>query len=287
MPLEVRPDRSELSAKQSNVFTRREVIAFFVSMALSGCRQIEMQKVSRPIQKIIKDTKNTKKPEEIREIPKNAVSIGGKQVEIEDIKKMDAPLTDRQRIMEYPMTDEARKLLEKMRADEGFIKAEDYSIGGSPIMLRKTAAELYKLAQKYAAMEGYGLAIFSAYRDFKKQGMLYRKAGIKSRGAIVAKIKDSQHVRGGAIDVLLYKKEDGKTVTLTPDKAHPDRGTEEDIDRLHKYLQLAGFANYTVEPWHNEIGSEEWAEIMIKEGLFTKKEAEGRLYKPVKKLTKK
>jgi D-alanyl-D-alanine dipeptidase len=206
------------------------------------------------------------------------VSINGKKINISDVKKLNVPTKNLQRIMEYPISDEARAILEKMKADESFLKAEDYrSSDGYQILLRKTAEHLYRLAQKYAAMEGYGLAIFSAYRAPEAQKSLYDGSDKDERGDKVALAKDSQHVRGGAMDVLMYKKEKGRIVTLTPDKKNPGRGIPEDIDRLHKYLQLAGFANYTPEPWHNEIGSEEWVEIMKKAGL---PDAGSKLYKP-------
>jgi D-alanyl-D-alanine dipeptidase len=269
---------------KSDSYNRREILAFLLSLAVSGCKK---RRIETPL-KVIHTPKRTKPVEPAKEVKevKNPVTINGVQIGIEDIKKLDEPLKNEKRIIEYPTTDEAVEIIKQMSASEGFAKVEDYKIGGESLMLRETAAKLYKLAQKYAAMEGYGLAIFSAYRDFKKQRQLYRRAGKRDKGGMVAKIKDSQHVRGGAMDVLLYQKKDGKVRHITPTKAKPDRGTQEDIERFHKYLQLAGFANYTVEPWHNEAGSEEWVEIMIQKGIFTKEEYKSRLYTPVKRLPK-
>jgi D-alanyl-D-alanine dipeptidase len=209
------------------------------------------------------------------------LSVNGKKIQIADITKSSMPIRNEQRIMEYPITDEARRLLEKMRADEYFLQAEDYkSSDGYQLIMRKTATDLYKLAQQYAAMEGYGLAVFSAWRPPEGQRSLYAGAGKGEKGVKVASAEDSQHPRGGAMDVLLYKEEDGRIVYLTPDKKNPRRGKRQDIDRLHKYLQLAGFANYTEEPWHNEIGSEEWVEIMAKSGL---RQAKNKLYQSIEK----
>ncbi len=190
------------------------------------------------------------------------VYINGQKIDIRDVKPFVKPIKQDSRVLNFPISDEGIDLIVNLNKNESLEFAEkdneEYKTSsGKRPRLRFTAVRSYELIKKYAAMEGYGVAIFSGYRTKEEGDALYKKASKADRGKMISKGIHSGHITGGTMDLVLYKIENGEVKLLTPDFEHQDRGTVEDILRLKMFASLAGLANLSNEPWHYEIGTKQ------------------------------
>ncbi len=139
----------------------------------------------------------------------------------------------------------------------------------------ETPAQLFAYAEAIAASMGYRIGVTSGYRTVDQQKHLHEHAFVDQQkhlhehaennegNMMVASAGRSRHNFGAAMDVALYAPDkNGKLRQLTrlpDDKGKFKKGY---ADILEQIMNRAGFVRYSVESWHYEAGSKEWAEIM-------------------------
>lgn len=183
------------------------------------------------------------------------------------------------RVMKYAPTKAALKIIQEFKTDEPLVETANYKAYNKRIEVKKTVDKALKLANEYARRDGFQISIFSGYRDPQHQGRIKIKDKAKGRDTDkwVAKPGRSWHQSGAAVDKFLHRI--GSEERLTPigssniDQYHKkikDKNGDlvDPMDTLEKYMNMAGFVRYGAEPWHFELGSHGWADIMQQKGYI-------------------
>lgn len=256
-------------------FFRGAVLGTLINTGLPGC-MLESEKLNHG------DRVNDEYIE-ILDIPEQKITevkIDGKTVKIQEMPRRKSILTERHRVMPYPMSDEAKENIKKLSKNEKLTIFHDgVSDEGHPFQIRETASKAYKLAEAYTEGLGYCLEPISSSRTKKHQDKLYANAPASHKGTLVANGDLSNHRTGSSVDVTLCKIVDGKKQILTPVRGqNPKHFKKRDLQRLEMLMNLAGFVRYKKEEWHFEVGSQDAYHIMVKAGVLPKGQEERYTY---------
>ncbi len=124
------------------------------------------------------------------------------------------------------------------------------------------AAQAFLRAQKRARAEGFGFAIFDAYRPWRVTKQLWDATPVGPKRNYVANPKTgSRHNRGCAVDMTLYSLATGQQVEMPSgfddfsEKAHRDYMATSataiaNRERLDRYMTAEGFRGMSNEWWH-------------------------------------
>ncbi len=164
------------------------------------------------------------------------------------------------RTLKYPMSDEARKIIESSynRGEGRVVFKDDYSNPPKSFELSETTYKCYELARKFAKAQGFDIMVKSGYRSVAEQTVIYNNAKPENRGKMVAAPGKSNHQKGKAVDCCLVDSS-GKQIKTAQAK-----------DFLEKCMNQAGFVRYSVEWWHFEVGSRPWEEIISRDSMLAK-----------------
>ncbi len=167
------------------------------------------------------------------------------------------------RVLKYLPTDEAKELFKKMNPNEDLVTVRRLE-NGRKFELKESVAKGLALANRIANSEGYEIKASSAYRSPQTQAGI--KSGHRKSNKWVAGVGKSWHQSGGAVDLYLTKI--GSNKKLTPTRSRDIKKNDLHANLLEKFMNSAGFVRYNAEPWHFEIGSEGWYEIMKEKGYI-------------------
>lgn len=276
LPSAIVPDAQKIPGKWAQFF-RGAVLGALIN---SGGCTTEADDSNAPVL-MVNDQDTNEQVEIIK--PLTEVKIDEKIVKVKEMPRRKKTLRERERVMVYPLSDEAKENIKTMKNDEKLtIFHEGMTDEGYPFQVRETVADAYKLAEAYAAGLGYCLEPISSYRTKAHQAKLYKNAPASHKGGLVAKGELSNHRNGSSVDVILCKIVDGKKVMLTPVRGQNLSDFKgKDIRRLEMLMNLAGFVRYKKEEWHFEIGSQDFYEIMKKDKVFLDSEKKIQVYQNI------
>lgn len=186
-------------------------------------------------------------------------------VQISAVKNETPPLIDKKNVLKVddrvmvhpPDLAVVAPIVARMRRTEPLIRVDGRQY------THETPAQLFAYAEAIAASMGYRIGVTSGYRTVDQQKHLHDHAENNEGNLMVASAGRSRHNFGAAMDVALYAPDkNGKLRQLT--RLPDDKGKFKKVyaDILEQIMNRAGFVRYSVESWHYEAGSKEWAEIM-------------------------
>lgn len=144
--------------------------------------------------------------------------------------------------------------------------------------LVQPAAEALARAHKAAAVEGYGLTIFDAYRPWRITKALWDATPPgPQRNYVANPKKGSKHNRGCAVDLSLHRLDSGALVEMPSgydefsQRAHRDfmAASPEAIAnraRLERWMEAEGFRGISNEWWHFDFNG--WENFPILDIAF-------------------
>jgi D-alanyl-D-alanine dipeptidase len=138
--------------------------------------------------------------------------------------------------------------------------------------LQRPAAEAVVRVHRALRSRGYGLLIFDAYRPWRVTKRFWDVTPPAKRDFVANPAKGSKHNRGCAVDLSLYRLEDGREVAMPSayddfsEKASPDYpgGTPEQRarrDLLRAAMEAEGFSVEPNEWWH--FNCRDWKQYPI------------------------
>ncbi len=146
--------------------------------------------------------------------------------------------------------------------------------------MANVAANAFLRAHKRAQAEGFGFAIFDAYRPWRVTKQLWDATPVGPKKNYVANPKKgSRHNRGCAVDMTMYSLATGQLVEMPTEfddfseKAGRDfrDATPEAIanrERLERYMTAEGFIGMSNEWWHFDY--REWEKYPVLDIPFEK-----------------
>jgi D-alanyl-D-alanine dipeptidase len=152
-----------------------------------------------------------------------------------------------------------------LRLDMRYATAENFL--GSPVypsaraLLQRPAAEALVRAHRALGPRGYGLLIHDAYRPWWVTKVFWDATPLDQRDFVARPDRGSRHNRGAAVDLTLYRLEDGRAVEMPgvydemSERSHRDYPGGTSVERWHRDLLRAameaeGFVAFEVEWWH-------------------------------------
>lgn len=138
--------------------------------------------------------------------------------------------------------------------------------------LQRPAAEALLSAHRALRAQGYGLLIHDAYRPWWVTKVFWEATPPEKREFVADPEKGSRHNRGCAVDLTLYRLEDGRAVEMPSlydemsERSYPAYagGTDEqrrNRERLRSAMEACGFTVFASEWWHFDF--RDWKEYPI------------------------
>ncbi len=192
-------------------------------------------------------------------------------VQVAAVRNETPPLIDKKNVLRVddrvmvhpPDVAVVAPIVARMRRSEPLIRVDGRQY------THETPAQLFAYAEAIAASMGYRIGVTSGYRTVDQQRDLHDHFEDNQGNRMVASPGGSRHNFGAAMDVALYAPDkNGKLRQLT--RLPDDRGKFNKVyaDILEQIMNRAGFVRYSVESWHYEAGSKEWAEMMQSRGVL-------------------
>ena len=143
--------------------------------------------------------------------------------------------------------------------------------------MQRPAAEALVRVHKKLIADGYGLAIFDAYRPWYVTKMFWDATPAKQHIFVADPSKGLRHNRGCAVDLTLYDRKTGRIVDMVSgydemtERAYPDYpgGTSLQCwhrDKLRHAMEAEGFRVYEAEWWHFDY--KDWGKYAIQNLTF-------------------
>jgi serine beta-lactamase-like protein LACTB len=188
----------------------------------------------RPVEELRREALKAKPPEEKGEFRKP---------ELVDLAKLD----------------ETIKLDIRYATDNNFLGTPLYT--SARAYMQKPAAEALMRVHNKLLAQGFGLAIFDAYRPWHVTRMFWDATPEKQHLFVADPSKGSRHNRGCAVDLTLYDRKTGKLVEMVSgydemtERSYPDYPGGTSLQRWHRELlrramEAEGFRVYEAEWWH-------------------------------------
>jgi D-alanyl-D-alanine dipeptidase len=138
--------------------------------------------------------------------------------------------------------------------------------------LQRPAAEALVRAHRALRERGYGLLVHDAYRPWWVTKLFWEATPVDRRDFVADPAKGSRHNRGCAVDLTLFRLDDGRAVEMPSlydemtERAYPAYagGTPEQRarrDLLRAAMEREGFTVFESEWWH--FDHEDWREYPI------------------------
>jgi D-alanyl-D-alanine dipeptidase len=138
--------------------------------------------------------------------------------------------------------------------------------------LQRPAAEALLRAHHALRQKGYGLLVHDAYRPWWVTKVFWDATPVEKRDFVADPAKGSRHNRGCAVDLTLYRLEDGRAVEMPSlydemtGRAYPGYagGTADERahrDLLRSAMEREGFTVFEFEWWHFDY--RDWREYPI------------------------
>ncbi len=184
------------------------------------------------------------------------------------------------------------KLDRSIRLDIRYATADNFA--GRPVyeearaFLQRPAARALARASRALRKQGYGLAVFDAYRPWHVTKLFWDITPEGQKQFVADPARGSRHNRGCAVDLTLYDLKTGRQVSMPSayddftEQAHSDyAGGTDEQRRLRGILRAAmeaeGFAVYAPEWWHFDY--KDWREYPILNISFSEIGQRGKRYR--------
>jgi zinc D-Ala-D-Ala dipeptidase len=174
------------------------------------------------------------------------------------------------------------KLDPRIRLDLRYATANNFTgrvlYSQARAFMARAAADALLRAQKRALADGYGFAIFDAYRPWRVTKQLWDATPKGPKKNYVANPKrGSRHNRGCAVDMTLYDLKTGQLVEMPSgfddfsEKAHRDYSDDTpeagaNARRLESYMTAEGFFGMSNEWWHFDFTG--WEKFPVQDVPF-------------------
>jgi D-alanyl-D-alanine dipeptidase len=185
------------------------------------------------------------------------------------------PPTEAGRFREVDLVDVAA-LSPDIRLDIRYATSENFL--GTPVyrspraLLQRPAAEALLRAHRTLLARGYGLLIHDAYRPWWVTRLFWDATPTDKREFVARPDRGSRHNRGAAVDLTLYRLENGRAVRMPgvydemSERSHPDYPGGTSAERFHRDLlrsamEAEGFTVFGVEWWHFDF--RDWREYPL------------------------
>jgi D-alanyl-D-alanine dipeptidase len=143
--------------------------------------------------------------------------------------------------------------------------------------LQRPAAEALLRAHRELMRQGYGLAVFDAYRPWYVTKVFWDATPPDKHEFVADPAKGSRHNRGCAVDLTLYDLKTGREIEMTggydemSERSYPTYtgGTPEQRahrDLLRAAMEKQGFTVYETEWWHFDY--KDWQRYRIENTPF-------------------
>ena len=151
--------------------------------------------------------------------------------------------------------------------------------------LQRPAAEALAAVHRELAARGYGLLVHDAYRPWYVTKMFWDATPESQKIFVADPANGSRHNRGCAVDLTLYRLEDGAPVEMVggydefSERSYPDYPGGTSRQRYHRALlrdamERHGFTVYEYEWWH--FDHELWREYPLGNQTFEEIEAQAQ-----------
>jgi len=162
-------------------------------------------------------------------------------------------------LVDLAKLDETIKFDIRYATDNNFLGTPLYT--SARAYMQRPAAEALVRVHKKLIGEGYGLAIFDAYRPWYVTKMFWEATPEKQRIFVADPSKGSRHNRGCAVDLTLYNCKTGRLIDMVSgydemtERSYPDYPGGTALQRWHRDLlrramEAEGFTVYEAEWWH-------------------------------------
>ena len=171
---------------------------------------------------------------------------------------------------------EVIKLDPPVRLDIRYATADNFSgravYPEARAFLQRPAALALVRAHRALHQQGYGLAVFDAYRPWHVTKLFWDITPKDKRQFVADPARGSRHNRGCAVDLTLYDLKTGRQVSMPSayddftERAHVNYAGGTDEQRRHRgilraALEAEGFAVFEPEWWHFDY--KDWREYPI------------------------
>jgi D-alanyl-D-alanine dipeptidase len=173
-------------------------------------------------------------------------------------------------LVELASLDPTIRLDIRYATSDNFLSSPVYEAARA--FLQRPAAEALVQAHRALREKGYGLLVHDAYRPWWVTKLFWEATPKEKREFVADPAKGSRHNRGCAVDLTLYRLEDGRAVEMPSlydemtGRAYPGYagGTADERahrDLLRSAMEREGFTVFEFEWWHFDY--RDWREYPI------------------------